>query len=167
MVYKQLFVSIGTRFAMERLLDAIDEISSRNAHYRVTAQIGDSNFQSRNMVTSKWLSARDFEKSAAACDVFISHAGMGNILLAAKLKKQIVIMPRQFDLNEHTNNHQVSTALAMAHKPYVRVANDVTQLDHAIIEALASTSNINDLNHTELESRSELIHTLKNFIDNG
>jgi len=62
----------------------------------------------------------------------ISHAGMGNILMAAELQKPIIIMPRKRIYNEHVNDHQIDSAQAFSNKEFLHVVYEASELSRAI-----------------------------------
>lgn len=159
---KHIFIGVGTRFPMDRLLTAMDNIVGKHDHLEAQAQIGPSNYKARHIKTQQWMSAAEFESNAKECDVFVSHAGMGNILLASKLERPIIIMPRLPELNEHINEHQLSTAEAMINKPFVHVVNNEGELENAITSALTAPRNIT--NAANLASREQLVQKLRDFI---
>jgi len=92
---KKIFISVGTRFEMNRLLMSVEKVIKDNPGITAKAQTLNDSFQSKYIQTIKWADAPEFEQYVADCDIFISHAGMGNVLLAAIYKKPIIIMPRR------------------------------------------------------------------------
>lgn len=160
---KNIFVSVGSRFPMNRLIKSVEEVLSKHPTLSVTAQVGESNFESEKMRIIQWTDENEFEHEVRHCDIFISHAGMGNILLATQLNKPIIIMPRLASLAEHINDHQVSTAKAFMGRPLVSVANNTQELEQAI-------SDVFKLSPTQKgsfasENKKELIYAIKQFID--
>ncbi len=159
---KQVFASVGTRFPMDRLLRALENIASKHDHWIVQAQIGPSSYSCTRIKTQSQMTATEFEYHAKTCDVFVSHAGMGNILLAAKLAKPIVIMPRLPELNEHINDHQLGTVKAMLTKPFIRIANTESELEQAMLSTLKDRPIT--LESIDLRNREKFIEKLRNFI---
>src|SRR5690242_11287058 len=76
-----------------------------------------------------------FREKCQAADLLVSHAGIGNILLAIELRKPIVVMPRRAHLNEHRNDHQLATVKRLKKKAGIAVIYDAADLDEAISHA--------------------------------
>jgi len=162
---KKIFISVGSRFSMDRLLESVEVMMENNHHLEAKAQTGPIAFQSKQIQTTRWFDAAEFDRSVYDCDIFISHAGMGNILLAAKYQKPIIIMPRRSDLGEHINDHQLSTAMALKGRPLISVVHDSQELEQAVFNILQASAKTPDQHRFNSESRANLILALKNFID--
>jgi len=171
---KQLFVSVGTRFAMDRLLSSVDEVLRNHAGLRATAQIGPSHYTNNHIDSpinaTQWMDANTFEQQVSGCDAFISHAGIGNILLAVKYNKPIIIMPRSAHLKEHVNDHQMATARAMHNKPFVHVVKSSAELENAILRVLATPdieTTVTQSSNQQSSNKGALVSAVKHFIDHG
>jgi len=163
----KIFASVGSRFTMDRLLHYLESILQRHPGLKATVQVGDSLFKSETLEITQWTSADEFQDQVQDCDILVSHAGMGNVLLAAKYKKPIVIVPRLFVLNEHVNDHQVGTAEALSDKNFVFIANNERELEEAIFDALACANNLSEEWASCSESAEPLIEVIKQFIDDA
>ena len=89
----------------------------------------------------------------------IAHAGMGSIITALELGKQIIIMPRRASLGEHRNDHQVATAKQFAAQGRIEVALDETELADKLDQ-------LHVLNRGEClgaEASPQLILTIRNL----
>lgn len=161
-----IFVSVGTRYAMDRLLESVERVARKHSELIVSAQTGYSVFESTHLKTTQWIDAPEFKQAVRECDVLVSHAGMGNVLLAAEYNKPIVIMPRREELGEHVNNHQIGTAAGLAGRPLVTVVNDSDELENAIIAVLENRKNSVTQQNANECSKHKLISGLKSFIDN-
>ena len=163
---KTVFASVGSRFPMDRLLNCLEKVVDKHPIIRVRAQTGPSACQSSALETVQNLSPDEFKTAVSECDVFVSHAGMGNVLLAAQLNKPIIVMPRQASFDEHINNHQVDTAQAFTDRPWVKVVNNTQELESAILSAMKSPKSEDPQSMQGKISRKKIISTLKAFIDN-
>lgn len=162
---RHIFVSVGSRFTMDRLLLCVEKVVQKNPHLRGFAQIGNSEFLSPYLKTSQWVKGAEFNQAVKNCDIFVSHAGMGNILLAAQYNKPIIIMSRRADLNEHINDHQISTASAFSEKLSISVAKNTAELEQAILQTLDKLDSKIQYQVGSNSSKTELINSLKKFID--
>lgn len=113
----------------------MDDLAPILSH-RVTAQIGDSAVKPKNMEADQRLDAERFEDLAARASLIVSHAGIGSVLLARRLNKPILIMPRRAALGEHRNDHQLGTAKKLEGAPNVFVAWEADDLPSVISSAL-------------------------------
>lgn len=73
---------------------------------KVIAQISDGSYTPQNMEWERFLNGEQYNKNIQAASVFVSHAGMGNIISAREQQTPIIVMNRQFKLGEHRNDHQ-------------------------------------------------------------
>jgi len=117
---------------MDRLVKLVDEIVGENPQFSCIAQIGDSQFPPKNCHFHKVLNQDKFNQYAKEADVIVSHAGMGNIILAATLNKHILVMARKSSLNEHINDHQLSTVKGLQNKNFVHPIDDKQTLMAAL-----------------------------------
>ncbi|RBP52949.1 glycosyltransferase [Arenicella xantha] len=163
---KTVFASVGSRFSMDRMLSSLEQVVDRHPDIRVKAQAGNTPYTSSTIELIPNLSTDQFELAVTDCDVFVSHAGMGNILLAAQLKKPLIIMPRRVSFGEHISDHQVGTAQALTHRAGVVVADNAEELELAILAILNSSTGGPATSVQINDSRGELISSLRAFIDN-
>ena len=78
---KTLFVSVGSRFPMDRLISSVDQFVTENVNFSCIAQIGDSDIQCDAITTHKMLNENEFRTYAENAQIHISHAGMGLSLI--------------------------------------------------------------------------------------
>jgi len=124
-----ILVTVGTQIPFDRLIALVDDwISETGTKQEVVAQVGSSDYSSNNMTVCQSVEPEQFEKYIADCDFIISHAGMGSILTALRVKKPIVIFPRKAALGEHRNDHQLATAKSFANVDGVYVATTKEEL---------------------------------------
>lgn len=116
-----IFVSVGGQKSFPRLCKAVSVFASETS-VPCVMQVGeDANLYQHHSIF-KFMCSSDFSRQLRLCDIFVSHAGMGNILAAREAKKPIIIMPRRHDLGEHRNDHQLATARALDGLPNLRIA---------------------------------------------
>lgn len=130
-----IFVTVGTQLPFDRLVAAVDDWIGDNPGMEAFAQIGNSGFQPRHMRWEKFLSPEVFRRTLGSAAVVVSHAGIGNLLLALEAKKPIVMMPRRAALGEHRNDHQLATAKRLGELPGVTVVDDAAQLRETLTAA--------------------------------
>ncbi|SFB95638.1 glycosyltransferase [Pseudoalteromonas denitrificans] len=124
-----ILVTVGTQIPFDRLITLVDEwVSESGTKQEVIAQVGSSVYSSKNITIFQSVEPEQFETYINDCDFIISHAGMGSILTALRVKKPIVIFPRKAALGEHRNDHQLATARSFANVDGVYAVHDKEEL---------------------------------------
>jgi UDP-N-acetylglucosamine transferase subunit ALG13 len=126
-----IFVTTGTQLAFPRLLGAIDAIAPGLGE-PVIAQVGADPEARQHIETHDYLHPARFEELFNTARVIVAHAGVGTILMAKRLRKPLILVPRRYDMGEHRNDHQQATAREVASTPGVRVAWDLDLLSEMI-----------------------------------
>lgn len=122
-----IFVTIGTQIPFDRFIRIVDELAGMsNETFVVQALNGD--YIPKNFEVLNFIDPDEFNRIVEEARLIISHAGIGSILSALDCAKPIIIFPRLASLNEHRNDHQMATAMAINEKGYTHVAYDKKQL---------------------------------------
>lgn len=100
-----IFVATGTQFSFDRLIRYMDKWASDNEE-TVFAQLGDGDYQPEHLDWQRFISLDEYNNKIKQSSVFISHAGMGNIISAKEHGIPIIVVNRQASLGEHRNDHQ-------------------------------------------------------------
>jgi UDP-N-acetylglucosamine transferase subunit ALG13 len=127
-----IFVSVGTQLPFDRLIKAVDAWAEEHPDTEVFAQIGTSDFQPRHMKWATHLDAAVFCEKFSTCEVVVSHAGTGNILLALELEKSIILLPRCAALHEHRNDHQLATLAHLKDRAGIYAVKNENEIGMAI-----------------------------------
>jgi UDP-N-acetylglucosamine transferase subunit ALG13 len=128
-----IFLPVGTQFGFDRLVRAVDKaIEDGIITDSVFAQIGPGSFLPKRMEYVISLEKEAFDETLRSCHSIISHAGMGNISLAIKSGKPLLVMPRLKKYGEVVNNHQEDTARKFEGLGHILVAYDTSQLPEKI-----------------------------------
>ncbi len=104
-----IFVAVGTQFSFNRLIQYMDDwvISDSNkTQEKVIAQISDGDYLPQEIKYERFMSGETYNENIRQASVFVSHAGMGNIISAREQKTPIIVINRQVALGEHRNDHQ-------------------------------------------------------------
>lgn len=137
-----IFLTIGTQGPFDRLVQAVDAwCKAKGRGAEIFGQIArpKPGSEPEHFDWVERLAPAEFNRRFAEASLIISHAGMGTIISALQAGKQIVVMPRRFDLGEHRNDHQVATVKQLGTRPGIFVARDETELEARIDQALAAT----------------------------
>ena len=128
-----IFLAVGTQFGFDRLVKAVDEAIARGQiQDSVFAQIGPGVYLPKHIEYVVSLEKEMFDQTLHSCEAIISHAGMGNIALALKTQKPLLVMPRLKKYGEVVNNHQVDTARKFEQLGHILAAYDTDELAEKI-----------------------------------
>ena len=104
-----VFVSLGTQDKkFPRLLEEVDKLIDEGIiKDEVIAQIGQTEYTSKNMKTFDFLNKEDVLKYMKESKYIITHGGVGTILDAITLGKKVIAVARLKKYKEHVNDHQL------------------------------------------------------------
>lgn len=100
-----IFVAVGTQFPFDRLIKTMDDWASSHSE-KVIAQISEGEYLPDHIDWQRFLDGEQYNTNIREASVFVSHAGMGNIISAREQQTPIIVMNRQYKLGEHRNDHQ-------------------------------------------------------------
>ena len=101
-----IFVAVGTQFPFDRLVRFMDEWAAENEE-QVIAQIGEGSYTPKHMEFERFMDGEQYNKNISEASVFVSHAGMGNIISA---KYHIPIKEAQKRLHDELKGTYTSLA---------------------------------------------------------
>ena len=157
-----IFVAVGTQFPFDRLVKLMDEWAAEHDE-KVIAQISDGKYLPQHIEWHRFLDSAQYNKNIQDAAVFVSHAGMGNIISAREQGTPIIVMNRQYKLGEHRNDHQADGLKWMAKLDGVYTASTQQELfDHL--------GQIDKLQPADPENRAgnpELTAYIANYIKTG
>ena len=129
----KIFVAVGTHpQSFDRLLKALDELNLKD---EIFAQTGHSAYEPKNYSFKPLLALTEFSEHMQDADVVITHGGAGSILTAFEAGKKVIVVPRHKKFNEHTNDHQLELAHALALEGKALEAVEMKDLGKAIERA--------------------------------
>ena len=135
-----IFMAVGTQFPFDRLVRFMDEWAEQHEE-KVIAQIGDGNYTPKSMQYERFMDGEQYNNTIQQAAVFVSHAGMGNIISAKELGTPIIVINRQFKLGEHRNDHQADGLKWMDKLDGVYAATNQDEL-YAHIKTILSANEI-------------------------
>jgi UDP-N-acetylglucosamine transferase subunit ALG13 len=147
----------------DRLVKHVDEwaLNSKTAG---TAQIGNSAYVTRALVSVPSFLPDEFRAKVAACDVLIGHAGMGTVLTGLEFGKPMILFPRLMHLKETRNDHQVATLKWLQKRIGIYPAFSEVELD-SILRDVADGKNLVPPDAvSESDASGGLISGLRDFI---
>ena len=155
-----IFVTVGTQLHFDRLIAIVDLWASK-ANADVFCQTGESSINFKACKHSEFISPSEFEEYIKNCEILVAHAGIGSILSAIQYNKPIIIFPRKASLNEHRNEHQLSTARKFEGKPGIYVAYNEQEL----VGLLNKSNNLLPAKEEDFKVDDELILEIEKFIN--
>ncbi|OSI72462.1 glycosyltransferase [Bradyrhizobium canariense] len=156
-----IFVTVGTQGQFDRLIRTIDEWAGVRGRTDVFAQTGPAEYRARHIRVERFIDPSEFRRCVESASLVVAHAGMGSIITALELGKQIIVMPRRAELGEHRNDHQVASARRFAQQGRIVVALDEKEL----VERLDRVGSAEPAERLGGQASSHLIDTIRTFID--
>ena len=153
-----IFVTIGTQFPFDRLIEMLDRIAPE-LHEDIYAQILKGKYKPKHIKTLDFIEPDEFEEVFVQARLVVAHAGMGTILSSLRNSKPLVIFPRIASIGEHRNEHQRATALMIKEKNYAYVATNEKELRELLHMDLRPLKHIGEF------ASESLVNSLKDFID--
>ena len=126
-----IFVATGTQLAFPRLIAAMDAMAP-GLDEPVIAQVGPDAEVRPNIETHGRLAPDRYETLFREARLVVAHAGIGTILLAKRLQRPLILVPRRHALGEHRNDHQIATSREVEGTPGIRVAWDIEDLPEMV-----------------------------------
>lgn len=158
-----IFVTVGTQGRFDRLIRTVDEWAGVRGKTDVFAQTGLSSYSPTHLRAEPFMTPTEFRRRVELASFVIAHAGMGSIITALELGKQIIVMPRRGNLGEHRNDHQVATAKRFAEQGRILAAFNEDEL----FDKLDHLEMLNKAERLSAEASPHLIVTIRTFIETG
>ena len=153
-----IFVTIGTQFPFDRLIEMLDRIAPE-LDEEIYAQVLKGKYKPKHIKTLDFIEPDEFEEVFVQARLVVAHAGMGTILSSLRRSKPLIIFPRIAALGEHRNEHQTATALMIKENNYAYVATNEKELRELLHMDLRPLKKIGEF------ASESLVKSLKDFID--
>lgn len=121
-----IFIATGTQNKQfERILKIVDNaIEKGYVKDEVVAQIGFTNYNSKNIKCIKFMSDKRLNEYIKDADLVLAHGGIGIITTALSYKRKVFAMARLSIYNEHVNDHQLQIVDKFAKLGYIKKITD-------------------------------------------
>lgn len=144
-------VTLGTQHQeFTRLLDYIEKSDLKG---EIIVQAGYTKYESKKMKIFDFISYDEMEKYIDKCDLVITHAGTGSIVMPLKKGKKVIACARLSKFGEHVDDHQVELVDVFYSEGYILKIDEDTSLDEVL-------KNIKDFKPKKFVSNT------KKFIEN-
>ncbi len=157
-----IYVTVGTQLPFSRLIKAINTWAEQHK-MEVFAQVGPDKAHYNSIKTADFISPSEADERIRTADLVVAHAGMGSIITACQYGRPIIIMPREFRLGEHRNDHQLATARRFGDFPNITVVENEASLYQALNDFLSSDSS-GSFSATSEYAPEEFINALKDLL---
>ena len=124
-----IFVTIGTNEPFDRLLDAVDRLTTSEP---IVVQCGSSGVRPARAECVSYLPFETVLRYMSEARVVVSHAGVGSILAALGCGKRPVVVPRIHRLGDAVDDHQLELGRKLADADLVTLVEDPDLLEAAI-----------------------------------
>ena len=113
-----IFVTVGTHEQQfNRLIEKIDNLKKEGKIKEdVFIQTGFSTYEPKYCKWSKLISYQDMQKYNKEATIVITHGGPASFIAPLQLGKIPIVVPRQYEFDEHVNNHQLEFAKNVAER---------------------------------------------------
>jgi UDP-N-acetylglucosamine transferase subunit ALG13 len=102
-----IFVTVGTHEQQfNRLVEYMDKWASQHDE-EVIIQTGYSTYKPKVATWSNLFPYSEMVKRVDEARVVITHGGPSSFIMPLQIGKTPIVVPRQFNYNEHVNDHQV------------------------------------------------------------
>lgn len=113
-----IFVTVGTHEQQfNRLLKEMDRLVEKGIiKEEVFIQTGFSTYEPKYCKWKKLISYKEMEKKVQNARIVITHGGPASFIAPLQIGKTPIVVPRQFEFDEHVNNHQLDFAKQVAER---------------------------------------------------
>lgn len=156
-----IFVTVGTHEQpFNRLVECVDNLKRDGIiQEEVIIQTGFSTYVPKYCTWSKLIPYKQMVKNVADARIVITHGGPASFIMPLQIGKIPVVVPRQYEFNEHVNNHQVDFAKAVADRKkniipvydIEKLQEIITNYDEMVSEMPAGMKSNNEKFNQELE----------------
>ena len=131
----RIFVMFGTQDKrFDRLLNAILNSNFVNEN-EVYVQLGYTKGDYSGINGQEYYTEDELNHQIEIADLIITHAGVGAIVSALKLKKRVIVVPRLGQYKEQNNDHQVQIMERFDKQGYIIPCTDLSKLDETVNNA--------------------------------
>lgn len=110
-----IFVTVGTHEQQfNRLIEYVDNLKCDGIiTEEVIMQTGFSTYEPKYCRWSKLIPYKEMIKNVEEARIVITHGGPASFIMPLQIGKIPIVVPRQYEFDEHVNNHQLEFARAV------------------------------------------------------
>ena len=132
-----IFVTVGTHEQQfNRLIEFIDRMKGQGLiEEEVIMQTGYSTYEPSFCKWDRMLPYSQMEKNVQDARIVSTHGGPASFIMPLRLGKVPIVVPRQYSLREHVNNHQVDFVKKVSEeKGMIIPVFDIQDLEHIVLD---------------------------------
>ena len=158
-----ILVLLGTQDnSFHRLLEKIQELIDKKViKEKVIVQAGRTIFESKDMEIFSLVPQDKLKELMEEADLVITHGGVGSIVMALKMEKKTIAVPRLSEFGEHVNDHQIQIVDSFNKQGFLIGVTELNNLEEAIEKA-------KKFEPKKFVSQTEnMINLIEDFIENN
>lgn len=132
-----IFVTVGTHEQQfNRLLKEMDRLVETGViKDEVFIQTGFSTYEPKHCKWSKLIPFKEMDRMVKEARIVITHGGPASFIAPLQIGKTPIVVPRQFEYDEHVNNHQLDFAKQVSERMGTIIpVYDIKDLEKTIID---------------------------------
>ncbi len=150
-----ILVTVGTHNqGFDRLIEPMDLLAAQ-LDEQVVMQVGSSSYQPEHAKSFKFTSSAEMARLTDQARMLVMHAAAGSIILALKLSKPLVLVPRLKRYGEVMDDHQQQLAAAL------EARGQAASVIEPSVEALRSAISRAEKQQTSILGAEQLISSLR------
>ena len=129
-----IFVTVGTHEQQfNRLVEYMDKYSMEHPDEEVVIQTGFSTYEPQKASWSKLYPYKTMVEMVDKARIVITHGGPSSFIMPLQSGKVPIVVPRNYEFDEHVNNHQVDFCRKVEERQgNIIVVEDVEKLGETI-----------------------------------
>lgn len=158
-----ILVLLGTQDnSFHRLLEKIQELINKKViKEKVIVQAGRTKFESKDMEIFSLVPQDKLKELMEEADLVITHGGVGSIVMALKMGKKTIAVPRLSEFGEHVNDHQIQIVDSFNKQGFLIGVTELSNLEEALEKA-------KEFKPKKFVSQTEnMINLIEDFIENN
>lgn len=158
-----ILILLGTQDnSFHRLLDKVQELIDKKViTEKVIVQAGRTKYESKDMKIYSLMPEEKLREIMKKADLVITHGGVGSIVMALKMGKKVIAVPRLSAFGEHINDHQIQIVDSFDKQEFLIGLTELDDLEKALNKAKTFKPK-----HFKSET-DHMIKLIEDFIDNN
>lgn len=123
----KIFVIVGTQeVPFQRLINYAEQLSLK---HDIVIQYGYTPIiEQPNIIYRQFYDQQQYLALVKGADLILCHGGAGTIFDMLKLHKNIIVVPREAQYQEHVDNHQLELAQKLSQEGYLFMARQYEEI---------------------------------------
>lgn len=158
-----ILILLGTQDnSFHRLLEEVQRlIDKKIITEKVVVQAGRTKYESKDMEIYSLMPEENLKEIMERSDLVITHGGVGSIVMALKMGKKVIAVPRLSEFGEHINDHQIQIIDSFNSQEFLIGVTNLKDLEKALGKSKEFTPK-------KFKSETEhMINLIEEFIDNN